>query len=300
MILPRYPVYIPSKGRCESSLTANALVRDGVPFRLVVEPQEADQYRAKFGDARVLVLPFSNLGQGSIPARNWIKDHSTAEGAARHWQLDDNMSRFRMIHENRRIPCRAGVALRACEDFTDRYSNVPVSGLNYSFFVIPPSGRRKTKIPPFYSNVHVYSCTLVKNDSPYRWRGRYNEDTDLCLQVLSAGECTILLNAFMVEKKQTLKVKGGNTAELYQGDGRLKMARELERRWPGVVTTRRRFDRPQHVVADQWRRFDTPLKLRPDADLAPVNYGLRVAQHAEQVKHPAMRDLLERGKDGIE
>jgi len=44
------------------------------------------------------------------------------------------------------------------------------------------------------------------------------------------------------------------------------MARSLERAWPGVVQVKRRYGRPQHVVA--WGRFDTPLKLKPGIDLA--------------------------------
>ena len=43
--LPRYPVFIPSKGRWQNraALTARCLAAEGVPFRLVVEPGEADQ-----------------------------------------------------------------------------------------------------------------------------------------------------------------------------------------------------------------------------------------------------------------
>lgn len=91
----RYPVYIPSKGRYEKCLTAQYLDRDGVPFRLVVEPQEAEAYIDRFGSKNVLVLPVGVAGTGSsVPARNWIKSHSIAEGHERHWQLDDNIEGF--------------------------------------------------------------------------------------------------------------------------------------------------------------------------------------------------------------
>jgi len=272
-ILPRYPVYIPSKGRYDRCLTAKFLATDGVPFHLVVEPQERDEYARRFGGERVLVLPFSDLGQGSIPARNWIKEHATAAGHARHWQLDDNMRYVTRRYRERRIRCPSGVALRATEDFVDRYENVAVAGLNYEFFV--PDGQ---KIPPFFLNVHVYSCTLVLNSIPHRWRGRYNEDTDLCLQVLADGWCTVLMNVFMVKKVTTMAMKGGNTDQLYRGDGRLTMARSLERLWPGVVSVNRRFQRPQHIVYDAWKRFDTPLKLKPGVDLKAMpkadEYGM--------------------------
>lgn len=263
-ILPKYPVYVPSRGRT-NSLTCRFLRRDKVPFYLVVQPQDYDEYAKNFGPDGILVLPFTDLERGLVRARNWIKEHATANGFARHWQLDDNIRELHRYHRGKRIACDAGVALRVVEDFADRYENVAIAGLNYSMFATGHD-----KLPPFYLNVHVYSCTLVLNETPYWWRGRYNDDTDLCLQVLSGGWCTVLVNAFTAQKMATMKIKGGNT-EIYQGSGRLQMSRELERRWPRVVETKRRFGRPQHVIVKQWRYFDTPLKLK--AGINPRKYS---------------------------
>lgn len=252
-MIPKYPVYIPSKGRFDSNLTAKALQKDGVPFHVVVEPQEADSYAKALGDENVLVLPFANLGQGSIPARNWIKQHSITLGHKRHWQIDDNCTGFCRLVGNRRLRCRSGEALSAVETFTDRYSNIDVSGLNYAMFACNPIG----KVPNYRLNRYVYSCTLTNNETPFSWRGRYNEDTDYCLQVLVAGRCVVQVNAYLINKTATMTMRGGNTDELYKDDGRLAMARELERRWPGIVETKRRFGRPQHVV--KWDIFRQPL-----------------------------------------
>jgi hypothetical protein len=264
-LLPHHPIYIPTKGRYQKgrALTARALLRDDVMFHVVVEPQEQAQYEAAVGPERVLVLPFSNLGS-SIPARNWIMDHAIAAGAERHWQLDDNMNGFYRFWRGKRLPVRAGVALAVCETFADRYDNLALAGLNYDMFVPFHT------TAPLVTNCHVYSCTLVDNRIPYRWRGRYNEDTDICLQALAGGWCTALLNTFTVKKKTTMKMGGGNTENLYRGDGRLRMARALERNWPYVVETRRRFERPQHVIRGAWRYFDTPLRLKPGIDLAAL------------------------------
>ena len=295
MSATKYPVYVISKGRADCCLTARLLVRDRVPFRLVVEPQEADAYAAEFGRELLLVLPFSNLGLGSIPARNFVWEHSKSAGAERHWILDDNILGMWRRWKARRFPCEAGPALSAAETFVDRYENIAVAGLNYYMF-----SANRMKQPPFVTNCHVYSCLLIKNDIPQRWRGRYNEDTDLCLQVLSAGMCTVLFNAFLVWKMTTMTMKGGNSAELYKGDGRLKMARSLERAWPGVVETKRRFQRPQHVVKDSWRKFDTPLIRRKDIDwdaLAAAGddeRGMVLRQReGRETKNPTLRRLIE-------
>ena len=281
MRLPRNPVYVISKGRADCCHTAKFLRRDGVPFRLVVEPQERDLYLQHGATEReLLVTPFQNLGLGSIPARNFVWEHARAAGAERHWILDDNILGVWRRWKARKIRCESGPALSACEDFVERYQNVAVAGLNYYMFV-----PNKIEIDPFFLNVHVYSCLLIRCDLEQRWRGRYNEDTDLCLQVLAAGLCTVLFNAFMVWKMTTMTLKGGNTAELYQGDGRLRMARALERAWPGVVTVRRRFQRPQHVVKGAWRYFDQPLVRKPGVDPATMpkvdERGLELVQRSE-------------------
>ena len=290
-ILPRYPVYIPSKGRANICLTARCLVKDSIPFYLVVEPQEADAYAVQFGTDRLIILPFHDLGLGSIPARNFIWEHAKTSGIERHWTLDDNIRHFYRRYQGKRVYCDAGIALRVCEDFTDRYENIAISGLNYKMFA--PDNER---LQPIQINCHVYSCMLILNSLPFRWRGRYNEDTDLCLQVLSADWCTVLLNTFLAAKQATMTMKGGNMTALYQGDGRLKMARSLERMWPGVVETKRRFHRPQHVVKDGWKKFDTKLKLKPGIDLTqlpPNEYGMELVQVSEQIKSPRIQALLD-------
>lgn len=83
----KYPIYIISKGRHESRLTAKALEDIGINYRIVIEAQEFDDYASVIDEAKILVLPFSNLGQGSIPARNWVWEHSISEGHKRHWIL---------------------------------------------------------------------------------------------------------------------------------------------------------------------------------------------------------------------
>ena len=298
MRLPRYPIYIPSKGRWDRCLTARFLIRDGVPFHLVVEAQEAERYAAAFGRELLLVLPFANLGLGSIPARNWIKEHATSAGHLRHWQLDDNIRGIWRRYHGLKLPCQSGVAFTIIEDFVDRYENVAIAGMQYYMFA-----PNRDKIPPFYLNCHVYSCALILNSIPHRWRGRYNEDTDLCLQVLADGWCTVLFNAFLCRKIETMRMKGGNTDELYKGDGRLKMARSLERLWPGVVRTKRRFRRPQHVVFDAWKRFDTPLKLKPGIDLSklePNEYGMSLKQVKQEIKSKELRDLIKSHRKSLD
>jgi hypothetical protein len=269
---PQYPIYIVSKGRWDSRLTSIALDKLRVPYRIVVEPQEFDKYAAVIDSKKILILPFSNLGQGSIPARNWIWDHSISEGHQRHWIMDDNIGHFVRKNKSERINVNDGTIFRVMEDFVDRYENIALAGPNYRFMI----GTYKI---PFLANTRIYSCILVLNRIPYRWRGVYNEDTDLSLRVLKDGWCTILFQAFLQDKKATLTTKGGNTDELYQGDGRLKMAQSLQRQHPDVTKIRWKWGRWQHQV--NYRRFrGNLLKLKPGITIPaqPNEYGMRLIQ----------------------
>ena len=285
---PKYPIYVPSKGRSHAGHTISCLLEDGVAFFLVVEPSEEDAYREAFPKANILVTPKDNMRL--LGARKWIRNHSeTVMKAKRHWQFDDNIRDFYRLQKGLRIRCNANFAIKVVEDFTDRYTNIGISGMNYDTFAIG-------KMPPFYLNNHVYSASLINNDIEVTWREYYNDDTDICLQALSKGWCTVLVNAVLVGKINTMVVKGGNTDDLYQSDGRLKMARALERKWPYVVTTGRRFKRPQHIVKGAWRKFDTQLIRRKDIDWSKIkgvdNYGMEL-KALKKVESPELQKFMD-------
>lgn len=270
----RYPIYVISKGRWETPLTARALLDLDISFHLVIEPQEREEYAHALPSVALRALPFSDLGQGSIPARNWVWDHSLEQGHERHWILGDNIDGFYRLHQNRKARIRQGNPLAPVEDFAGRYENVALAGLNYEFFVL-----RRRKCPPFTLNTRVYSCILIRNDISYRWRGRYNEDTDLSLRVLKDGWCTVLFNALLAKKQPTMTMRGGNTEALYKlsdgQDGRLLMAQSLQRQHPDVVKITRKWGRWQHQV--DYRPFKNNRLIRKagiELPEGPNEYGM--------------------------
>jgi hypothetical protein len=228
----RYPIYIISKGRWERRWTSRALEDMCAPYKIVVEPQEYDNYAAVIDPKKILQLPFSNLGLGGIPACNWCWEHSIAAGAERHWIMDDNLDGFYRMNRNQKIRTRenSGAIFRAAEDFVDRYENIAMAGFQYEFFAL-----RRIKHPAFIWNTRIYSCILLKNDIKHRWRGRYNEDTDLSLRILKDGMCTTLFYAFLCKKLASMMCSGGNTDELYKDNGRLLMAQSLQEQHPDVT-----------------------------------------------------------------
>ncbi len=276
---PRYPVYIISKGRADSRLTARTLEYMNVPYTIVVEPQEYLDYAKVINSRKILVTPFKNLGQGSIPVRNFVWEHAlkTYGPKSRHWILDDNISWFYRLNNNLKVVVNSGTIFRAAEDFVDRYENIALAGMQYDYFA-----PRKQKMQPFVPNSRIYSCILIKNDLPYRWRGRYNEDTDLSIRVLKDGWCTVLFNAFLCGKKPTLTTKGGN-AEIYnETDLRKEFAEALQKQHPDIVEVIWRYNRWHHKV-DYSKFKGNEFKLRKGVTVKPGidNYGMELIKFKE-------------------
>ncbi len=220
MTNPSHPVYIVSKGRSDTMITSKSLSRMKINHYIVIEPQDKDPYEKALDKFNIrdyvtlIVAPFSNHGDGPGRARNFAWDHSISIGAKKHWVLDDNISDFYRLHKNQRIRVESGIIFKAAEDFVDRFENVPISGFQYRFFIAP-----NQSYPPYVKNTRIYSTLLIDNNCKHRWRGRYNEDTDICLRVLKDGDCTIQFNAFLQGKAATQTVKGGNTEEFYHKEG---------------------------------------------------------------------------------
>lgn len=279
--LPRYPVYIVSKGRAHNGLTTKALDNMGVKHYIVCEIHEASEYKEKT-NAEILVLPSRYLdnydtcddlgnsrSKGPGAARNFCLDHSKENGFKRHWVMDDNLDAFHRLNNNEKFEVETGATLLAAEDFVDRYSNVPVAGLNYYSFC-----KKTDKVPPLIKNTRIYSCLLIENDAGYRWRGRYNEDTDLSLRVLKDGLCTIQFNAFLCGKVTTQRMRGGNSKEFYDEEGTLPKSQMLADLHPDVASVVWRFNRWHHHVNYKPFKDNELISLAGNLGSKTNNYGM--------------------------
>jgi len=306
-LYPQFPLYIPSKGRHEYMITSKALTAMGVKHYVVVEPQQVKDYEKAVRDMELLttVLPLDmaykdnyelcddfglTKSTGPGPARNFAWDHSVANGFKYHWVMDDNLRAFLRLNKNEKVKCTSPAFWRAMEDFCLRYSNVAMAGPNY--FAFAPY---RVKQPPFIANTRIYSCNLIRNDVPHRWRGRYNEDTIISLDMLKAGWCTIQFNAFLQFKMQTQAVNGGNTAEFYHAEGKLENGKKYTETGtlaksmmqvkvhPDVSTIVHKFGRVHHHV-DYTPFKNQKLIRRPGATFTgQVNdYGMTLKCKAKE------------------
>ena len=287
---PKYPLYIPSKGRYEIRLTSNYLTYMKVSHYIIIEEQEYDLYLDKTKDNNYVTLlvldkkyqqeydTLDDLGdtksKGPGAARNFAWQHSIDNGFDYHWVMDDNIRTFMRTNRNRQIKVGDGAIFAAMEDFCTRYKNVYMAGPNYFMFV-----PRKSKIPPFVCNTRIYSCNFIKNDIPFRWRGRYNEDTILSLDILEAGSCTVQFNAFLQEKTTTQVIGGGNTGEFYAKEGTYPKSKMLVDVYPQYAKLKHRFGRIHHFV-DYTPFKKNKLVRKPEINLDALpninEYGMKI------------------------
>ena len=280
----KYPIFIQSYRRSDHPQTSHALHAMGVPHYVIVEPEEEAIYRERLSSsATVLPLPAKwheefdccdeygwTKNQGVGPARNYAWYAAEQMGAERHWDMDDNINGFFRVNRNEKIRVLDGAFFRAMEDWCDRYRNVAMAGPNYWMFV-----PHKQKVPPYVLNTRIYSCNLIRTDLPYRWRGRYNDDTDLSLRMLKDGWVTVLFNAFVGLKAPTQTVPGGLNTDMYQVEGTLPKSAMLVRMHPDVARLSWRFGRAHHTVDYKPFRRNR-LSLRDGASIPPGvdEYGM--------------------------
>ena len=263
---PRWPVFIPSRGRAGFAPTMRELDRIGVPYRVIVEDFEHDAYARFYGEKRLLVIPpryFAEYDSGDpdgdkagLPfgpglPRNLALDTALAEGHAWHWTLDDNIRYWARIDGNHCIRAGDGWVFAAMEDHAARYANVGEAGPEYKMWV--PC--REAWPRPFRYNHRVMSCQLLRTAAaaPLRWRFRYNDDIDFTIRLLEAGWCTINYIAFVQAKQGTQHVPGGSSTTIYAG-GTYAKTETLVRAHPRIVNRVLRWGRPHHMI--DWDRWE--------------------------------------------
>jgi len=241
-----YPIYVPSKARSSIKLTTKALADVGLHFYVVVEPQDADDYRNEYPEAQIVVMEKDNQGIGYV--RNACKEHSISIGADFHWQVDDNIKDFRIRENGKNVVKNTRNIFAATEYYMSHFDNIGIGSLSHTIFA-------------FAKNTHVsinrqaYSCVLVNNSLDIRYKIDCIEDTDYSLQVLDKGYCTILFNKLLMAKAATGQYKGGNTDTIHAGDGRLIRSRKLQEYWPGAFKLVKKKERWHVAPSRIWNKF---------------------------------------------
>lgn len=234
-------VYVPSKGRPDSK-TADLLSASKLPFKMVVEPQEAKQYK----NFDCLVLPENNRGIAYV--RNWIQENATTEW---YWMLDDDITAFYQTVSRKNVKVEASRALEGSFNLFGHLPSVGQASLEYQQFAWSA-----TKTIKF--NGYCDVCVCIHRQRTYRcmYRDYVNlkEDRDFTLQVLSSGYRTARVCKFSFAAPKNGSNEGGLKRE-YDTQGKEALAsKRMAELWPGICTPVTKKDGRQDVKIN-WRAF---------------------------------------------
>ena len=244
-MINQYPIFVISYNRAKNHTTAKWLAKYEVAHYMVVHKEQLDEYEKYqtpemkkyttflvFDDSYKLKyetcddIPHRIQNAGSGAERNFAWDYSIKIGAKAHWLMDDNMSFMHIIG----ISPRGIFVRRRCEKkdfqekwhraehFFNKYENLLMMELAQNDFYI--NQRELT----YALNTRCFSCNLIWNDMPLRWRGRYNEDVILSTDIMVSGYCIASYVAGVRKAKQSTRnavggnhaTKTGDTNSLYQ------------------------------------------------------------------------------------
>lgn len=204
----KYPIYIPSKGRASNLKTVKMLeANDITAYYVVCEANEFNEYSKYVNWRNLLVLPSSGYGTSSV-ARNFCIEHSQRNGFAKHWQLDDDISRIYKHSKGKVLNDYPMHAFMDVEKFTESRPYIMMAGLNTS------SSFLSTVKKDLMYNTSLTSCFLITN-SPFRFRLRMLVDMDYQLQLLAAGYSTLRFLNLAFTFVTPMKQEGGYT-KMYQ------------------------------------------------------------------------------------
>lgn len=270
-ILPRYPIYIVSKGRYKHNIfkngTCQALEKMKVSYRLCLMTDEVEEYKKTLChfNSEFALEPISiddNNGLGGTPQRNKCWEHAKSLGYTCHWVLDDNIDGWYWYHRRTQTRIDSGIVFRNLEDVVDNIQE-PIALSAHSYKNRTPCTTMRTPIirnGKTFSSILVNHTLLDKHD--IRWRLKYNEDIDLGLQALQAGLNTFGYEVFLADKKTTKDNKEGGNKEIYENYSHAGFQKKLDvlmETWSHVdglvkaTNNKHKDGRPHHNV--NWSHY---------------------------------------------
>lgn len=223
------PVYIFSRHRSETATTPKLLTEANIPYQIVVEPHDYDNYASVYPEENLLRLPLDN--QGICYVRNFIVKHAQDLGHVYCWMLDDDITRFEYRQNGKRFKSSPRPLMSITETITMQYPNVAASCISNSGYLFGHDNG-----PPLVYNSMVYQCQLLRTDTDIWWRDGLPNDPDRSLQLLSAGWVTFVSKRYGQSSPSPMTKPGGLTDTEYANNGRLQRFQRLVEQWPNSYT----------------------------------------------------------------
>ena len=247
----KYTIYIPSKGRPTNNKTAKLL--KNLNYKIVVEPQDYDDYNKVYPVENLIKLDFNDRGLAYV--RNYINQYSRQLGELYHWQLDDDINCFKFRKKNytNNETTEPLLAISIVEHCVDMFTNVAISGIGSNAFAF-------SKRYPVQKNRLAYQCMLINNLIENEWKMGGVEDWYYTFDVLEQGYCTLAFHHIMTQTSSTMQSPGGSTGIHFAGDKRKLLYEQFIKRWPNRFILKEYPDSVKQWRLQHTRKFFNDYK----------------------------------------
>jgi glycosyltransferase involved in cell wall biosynthesis len=239
-----FPIYIPSKGRPNSS-TARLLKEHGIPYYLVIEPQDEQAYREKRTGV-LKILDENNKGIAYV--RNAILKMNSGDNW--FWMIDDDISRFMEVRNNRCYTQQPREVLEKAERIIISDTDVAIGALDYQQFAW--AAKRE-----YTDNSYAEVAVLM---NPSRISHQYDdyvalkEDRDFAMQVIKSGFKTRRVHGYAFSAPRNASNQGGLNEEYKAGKEKIAVARMIEK-WGNKTCNINKKKSGRTDVKINWRKI---------------------------------------------
>jgi hypothetical protein len=249
-----HPIYIPSKNRADRDGAAKLLKQYGIPFKIVIEPQDASKYLNRYDPSELLVMDKNDEGVHYV--RNYAKQHATDNGHAYHWQIDDDITKFLFRKDGKNKATNPAHVLNAIETVTNLYANIGTSAAKYDTFAFGANS-------PIQLNKMVASAMLFRNDPDVWFEKDMVEDIDITMQYLTKGDCSLLFATALCKVPTTPTDTGGLGADARIGGMAETRCQNLINKWGTDFKLITKNNAPRIAPSQVWNTFKQQPTIKP-------------------------------------
>jgi len=239
------PIFVTSKGR-PGAPTLKLLTEEGIPFSVLVEPQDEKRYEAALGgNKNIVVLPQNDRGLSY--ARQFALGLARERREGWYWMLDDDILHFYETRQKKTAIISVAEAFRRAEEYVA--ASLGIIALEYRRYAWNARPRQVSR------NSYCDVAVLINASTSANYRpARYLKvDRDFTLQVLSAGRDTLRLRDVSFSVPANGSNKGG-LFDTYATGIEERELRDFAAHWPGIVTFHKKPNGRPHTKID-WQIF---------------------------------------------
>jgi len=242
----KYPGLIATKGRAGQSSTIENALKENLPIRLIVEPQDALDYCREYPTAEIYELPENN--KGITYARNFCLNMARREGFPWFWMLDDDIKQLYIVIDGKVHKAPMKEVFARAEALITMQPTVAIGALEYQQYAW--SAKKQMTFNSYCDQVVLVSAERTK---PLQYREDCKEDRDFVLQVLQMGMDTCRTSWLAFSSPKNGSNKGG-LHDAYKGGLENHWSAKMVKLWPGVCELKTKKDgRPD--VKIHWKKM---------------------------------------------